>query len=965
MAKCPKCGIEIDDGMKFCGECGTRIIQTKKCPKCGKVWPETMRFCGECGHDFGGEGGGSAGVIGDRNVIAGDVNVNNTTNIINRDQTKDVVKCVVCGRGVVITKAYQCSVCGQYVCESHYDDRGRVCDNCRTENVKKIEDEYRKALEEILEDGIIDRDEFERLEQLRKKLGMTVPRAMELQKQMKVDIAEKKSIAHGNVALMTVEKAQCERAKEKLYDEGDFSEVVKLVQTIYQNHPWNEEVLSIYMTALARIDESKVRAIINALPVDLPSAYAVLIDLELRHGLENGDMAAAEVKLASAESLWPQNSHVKYRRILLMCVTARLLDDRTHLAEAMDMLTSMPASVDKLEASWAFYLQYAISHALGDDVPELTPELCEKNGVYYSFVKGEVLGFPHCKNSKTHPSSCDCQDLLEQASNLDSSGEVDKAIEVLERAAELGSVEAMEELGKKYLYDKEDAGKAESWLKKAILGGSDVALHEIVMLYLDDDLYAKNDGRTRNEAEAVRYMKLAANKGDAFAAYQLAGCYFSGDMGVSCDMATAIAYYKQAAELGSEEAMRALGLLYYKGGGIVAKDPELAIMWYKRYAGEWCDGDSLNWFWWCSDEDDIDEIDFDPYYKPVAILSELRREHPGHFNEALKLTQDGVEAYEKGDFEESMEILTHAINRGGGGEAWYYRALMYRDGFGVEKDIDQWKEELRLAAMGFGKAALELAEAYRTGNFFEKDEKLYVRYTEIAAHLGEPVALNRIGFWYDGAKNGYKRDCQMANEFYLKAAEKGNASAMYNLSMSYANGDGVSVDIGKSIMYLKQATDAGHIKAPQKLALRYLDGNGVRQDITQGVKYMLIAADRGDGDALNYVGVWYDSAKHGYKRDHQKANEYYLKAVEKGNAWAMRNLAMNYANGNGVPVDIGKFIMYLKQATEAGHAEAPRILALRYLNGDGVQQDVAIGKSYMKVAAERGDSDAKKYLESH
>lgn len=90
--KCPNCGSENAEGMKFCGECGTKLPETMNhCPTCNKDWPLTMKFCGECGYKFG--GGSAAGVgsgtgaisMGDKNVIAGDV-VSNVSNVANSDR---------------------------------------------------------------------------------------------------------------------------------------------------------------------------------------------------------------------------------------------------------------------------------------------------------------------------------------------------------------------------------------------------------------------------------------------------------------------------------------------------------------------------------------------------------------------------------------------------------------------------------------------------------------------------------------------------------------------------------------------------------------------------------------------------------------------------------------------------------------------------------------------------------------
>lgn len=51
---CPGCGAAIADGLKFCGQCGTKIEVPSApvptvCPNCGAAVAEGVRFCGECG----------------------------------------------------------------------------------------------------------------------------------------------------------------------------------------------------------------------------------------------------------------------------------------------------------------------------------------------------------------------------------------------------------------------------------------------------------------------------------------------------------------------------------------------------------------------------------------------------------------------------------------------------------------------------------------------------------------------------------------------------------------------------------------------------------------------------------------------------------------------------------------------------------------------------------------------------
>src|SRR5262245_4074481 len=49
--QCPQCRYENPPGMKFCGECGTRLQTT--CSACQASNPPTHKFCGECGEPLG------------------------------------------------------------------------------------------------------------------------------------------------------------------------------------------------------------------------------------------------------------------------------------------------------------------------------------------------------------------------------------------------------------------------------------------------------------------------------------------------------------------------------------------------------------------------------------------------------------------------------------------------------------------------------------------------------------------------------------------------------------------------------------------------------------------------------------------------------------------------------------------------------------------------------------------------
>lgn len=47
--RCPDCGEDNPEGVKFCKECGCKL-GAEACSNCGTVNPPQTRFCGECGN---------------------------------------------------------------------------------------------------------------------------------------------------------------------------------------------------------------------------------------------------------------------------------------------------------------------------------------------------------------------------------------------------------------------------------------------------------------------------------------------------------------------------------------------------------------------------------------------------------------------------------------------------------------------------------------------------------------------------------------------------------------------------------------------------------------------------------------------------------------------------------------------------------------------------------------------------
>jgi hypothetical protein len=90
-------------------------------------------------------------------------------------------------------------------------------------------------------------------------------------------------------------------------------------------------------------------------------------------------------------------------------------------------------------------------------------------------------------------------------------------------------------------------------------------------------MYATGEGVPQDDAEAVRWYRLAADQGHAEAQNNL-GIMYSTGAGVSQDDAEAVRWFRLAADQGDADAQNNLGSMYATGRG-VPQDYAEAHMW--------------------------------------------------------------------------------------------------------------------------------------------------------------------------------------------------------------------------------------------------------------------------------------------------------------------------------------------------------------------------------------------------
>ena len=208
---------------------------------------------------------------------------------------------------------------------------------------------------------------------------------------------------------------------------------------------------------------------------------------------------------------------------------------------------------------------------------------------------------------------------------------------------------------------------------------------------------------------------------------------------------------------------------------------------------------------------------------------------------------DGIEALQRGDYEDAIKHLMPAAQNGDPlaqyhlGEAfeygygvapnislavrWYAEAAgrghveanvrlgkMNMIGQGLTRDAGRASEFFSFAARkNHPEAAYLLAVFYLEGIGVPKSSEQGLELLKHAANLEHPAALNHLGSFYATGQGGVIQNRGRAFELFHLAAARGNGDAMFNLGRAYLNGDGLPQDPRQAYLWLGLAGGYGNI----------------------------------------------------------------------------------------------------------------------------------------------------------
>jgi len=182
--------------------------------------------------------------------------------------------------------------------------------------------------------------------------------------------------------------------------------------------------------------------------------------------------------------------------------------------------------------------------------------------------------------------------------------------------------------------------------------------------------------------------------------------------------------------------------------------------------------------------------------------------------------------------------------------------------------------------------------------------------------------------------------------------------ALYHAARRCLLGIGAAADWERSAQLLKQSADRGYAPAMANLAYFHCRNSVSGSDPNVGIALARKALPRlremaaaNDSEALLMLGFLHFGGV-GTEQDFARGIDFYRRAAEAGNAYAMEKYSNVLRWGVQTPVNLPESRKWLRRSAEAGDARSMCILALHHVTGQyGDKRDLALMRKWLERSA--------------
>jgi len=196
---------------------------------------------------------------------------------------------------------------------------------------------------------------------------------------------------------------------------------------------------------------------------------------------------------------------------------------------------------------------------------------------------------------------------------------------------------------------------------------------------------------------------------------------------------------------------------------------------------------------------------------------------------------------------------------------------------------------------------------------------------------------------------GVPQNMSRGSQLMIEAAERSpeNVDARFLAGRALQNGWGIPADPEAARGHLRYAADRGVASAQWNLAMLLLEGLGGPADPVEARRYVQMSAESGYYQGQISMAVMLALGQGG-PVDEPAARDWYGRAAEQGSAHAMRGLGMMLITGQGGAADPVMGWALLELAAEAGEESAIKLVGILMEQGfkpdrpgvDAARQDI-------------------------
>ncbi|WP_302962972.1 TIR domain-containing protein [Barnesiella intestinihominis] len=591
--------------------------------------------------------------------------------------------------------------------------------------------------------------------------------------------------------------------------------------------------------------------------------------------------------------------------------------------------------------------------------------------------------------------------------------ETEKYINLLSQSANLGYVQALNDLGDLYFNGElapKHMGKAYEYFLKASQNGSGYGSYSCGFI-----LMKGSSDIPRDIEKGLSMFRLAVDQNYKAATRDLARYYYS--LETEEDNRKALDYYLQYIEYNPKDTdtLLHIGLIYESGLG-VPLNIDLARRYYERAAEQDETGMAYNFLggtYMNDEETESNERKAVHYFQKAIEL--------GNTNAMFRISyylhngKGGLQV----DIPREIELLTEASKRGNH-QATYRLGLLFEDNeSGMAQNLELSVKYFQLAAdNGILAAINKMGELYLFGEVIPANLTKAISCFTAASEQGYGKASYWLGRLHTDGIGQLEKDTQKAMNYYCKAIEQGyeearewmeqlqknlvdetitdieipqdksdeelykeaknalekaqfktayayfsyltqrnHAESFNELGDMYFYGRGMAINQAKALELYKKAAALDSVYGFFNVGFLYWNGPEEIQDPEQALQYLKKAAQMGYTYALSFIGDIYRTGPEKLI-DYAEAKRYYQKGVDVNEINAIKGMALLYLLGQGVTQNNAMGAFYLKKAADKGNAWAMYHLGRLYYYGEGIPRNPKLALDYLQMAYDANYPDA-------